>query len=936
MTLQRLRDAVTGAVPNVIMPLFWQKGGPVEVVREEMERIADAGIGAVILEARPHPEFLEEGWWRDVDAVLEIARRRGMKVWFFDDDTFPTGHAGGAVATAPAGLRRRFLVERHTDAVGPAVGASFLVERRQFWGPSASLDPGELLRVMAYPRAEDSDELVGEPVDLTDRIADGVIHWDIPDGWWRVFFLSVTADGGSAPHADHIDYLNPDSTQLLIDSVYERIHARYADEFGDTIAGFFSDEPGLYNDPDTFDFGSQLGTRVPLPWNDRILPLLEGALGADALLSLPLLWAPGRGAERRVRYAFMDAVSRLYSESFSCRLGAWCRAHDVEYIGHVIEDNGAHARLGPGAGHYFRAMAGQDMAGVDIIGGQVVPGFARGPFGNMSGAADGDFFHFGLAKLASSAAHLDPRKRGRSMCETIGAYGWYAGLRLFTWLTNHLLVRGVTHIVPHAFSPAPFPDLDCPPHFYARGENPQYRHQHVLSAYTNRLSHLLQGGAHVAPFAVLYHADAEWLGEAEPFERPLRVLMEAQLDADVLPGDALAAASVDGAALVAGAEEYDALVVPGSAFLPAHIASELLRLDDAGVPVVFVDSVPEVADGAAEALRARFRAVPLGELVDAVSGMTDRAVRVSVDAPSLRTLRIDHGDADVVMLVNESVRDRVQAAVTVPRAGEAVRFDAFSGRLSAVASRMPALRGGNPADIGRFGLESPISAGSPILRRSSTVGDPAGIGRFGSESPNSAGLPTTAGAAVLEAPGAAETSVDIDLGPGEAIVLLVGDPEAWDGLPVAPAVTAGESHPVAPTWSVSTATATEYPEFRPWGELDELVPLDRPGLLPRFSGTLRYTASLSTAATGPARLDLGAVFELASVRLNGVDLGTRIAPPYVFDVPDGVLRATNALEIEVVNTLVKAQPDFFSAFAPQEPTGLLGPVTLAPLREDDA
>jgi hypothetical protein len=456
------------------------------------------------------------------------------------------------------------------------------------------------------------------------------------------------------------------------------------------------------------------------------------------------------------------------------------------------------------------------------------------------------------------------------MCETIGAYGWYAGLRLFTWLTNHLLVRGVTHIVPHAFSPAPFPDLDCPPHFYARGENPQYRHHNVLSAYTNRLSHLLQGGAHVAPFAVLYHADAEWLGDADPFERPLRVLMEAQLDADILPGDALAAASASGAAMVAGDEQYDALIVPGSAFLPAHIADELLRLDDAGVPVVFVERVPAVVGGAADALCARFRAVPLGELVDAVSGMTERAVRVSVEAPSLRVLRIDQGDADVVMLVNESVRDRVQAAVTVPRAGEAVAFDAFTGRLTRARGRT-----------------------------------------------------------------SSDRAVDVDLAPGEALVVLVGDPVAWEGLPVAAPVTAGEAHPVAASWTVSTATATEYPGFTPWGELDELVPLDRPGLLPRFSGTLRYAASFGADVSGPARLDLGAVFELASVRLNDVDLGTRIAPPYVFDVPDGLLRESNELQIEVVNTLVKAQPDFFSAFAQQEPTGLLGPVTLAPLEEDD-
>ncbi|MGN6206637.1 glycosylhydrolase-like jelly roll fold domain-containing protein [Humibacter sp.] len=865
MTLQRLREAVTGDVPNAIMPLFWQKGGPVEVVREEMERIGDAGIGAVILEARPHPEFLESGWWRDVDAGLEIARRRGMKVWFFDDDTFPTGHAGGAVESAPDELRRRFLVERHTDVVGPARGASLLVERRKFFGPEAALDPGRLLRVVAYRRAEDSDDLNGDPVDLTDRIVDGVVRWDVPDGWWRVFFLSVTRDGGSARHADHIDYLNAASTRLLIENVHERIHARYAEEFGATIAGFFSDEPGLYNDPETFDFGSVLGKAVPLPWNDAVAERLCETLGDDAVERLPLLWATAGGAERRVRYAFMDAVSRLYSESFGRQLGDWCRAHGVEYIGHVIEDNGAHARLGPGAGHYFRAMAGQDMAGVDIIGGQVVPGFSRGPFANLSGAADGEFFHFGLAKLASSAAHLDPLKRGRSMCETIGAYGWYAGLRLFAWLTNHLLVRGVTHIVPHAFSPAPFPDLDCPPHFYGHGQNPQYRYQHLLSAYTNRLSHLLSGGVHVAPFAVLYHADAEWLGEAQPFEHPLRPLMEAQLDADVVPADALARARVAGAAFTLGDETYDALIVPGSSYLPGTVADELLRLDDAGVPVVFVDDVPEVPDDPG-ALRDRFRAVPFHELADVASSLTVRGVKSSTRAPSLRVYRRDLGPVDAVMLVNESTRSDISTTLTLPRAGSAIVFDAATGACRDAAAR--------------------------------TVGD--------------------------------STRIDVELAPGEASVLIVGDPDAWRDLPTAPAVTVGEPVSIAAEWEIATATAEEHPHFTHWRTVQELTPLDAPGLLPSFSGTARYTASFTLEhPDGCYRLDLGEVHEIAEVRINGVNVGTRIAPPYRFDVPHAVLVGQNTLEVDVTNTLVKAQPDFFSAFAQQEPTGLLGPVTIA-------
>ncbi|KHK97568.1 hypothetical protein LK09_11815 [Microbacterium mangrovi] len=870
MTLDRLREAVAGDVPNAIMPLFWQKGGPVEVVRTEMERIGDAGIGAVILEARPHPEFLEDGWWRDVDAVLEIARRRGMKVWFFDDDTFPTGHAGGAVASAPPNLRRRFLTERHTDVVGPACGASLLVERTMFFGPAASLDPGRLLRVLAYPRAEDSDTLVGDAIDLTDRIVDGVVHWDVPDGWWRVFFVSETTDGASAPHTDHIDYLNPASTRLLLDAVHEQIHARYADEFGTTIAGFFSDEPGFYNDPDTFDFGSALGKAVPLPWNEHVAAALSAALGEDCLPVVPLLWAPAEGAERRVRSAYMDVVSRLYSDGFSRQLGDWCHAHDVEYIGHVIEDNGAHARLGPGAGHYFRAMAGQDMAGVDIIGGQVVPGFSRGPFANMAGAADGEFFHFGLAKLASSAAHLDPRKAGRSMCETIGASGWYAGLRLFTWLTNHLLVRGVTHVVPHAFSPAPFPDLDCPPHFYAHGKNPQYRYQHLLSEYTNRLSHLLQGGVHVAPFAVLYHADAEWLGAAQPCERPLRVLMEAQLDADIVPGDALPQARAAGAAFTLGEETYDALVVPGSDFLPSSVARELLRLDEAGIPVVFVDRVPRVHGGPATDLTDRFRAVPLAELAEVAASLTSRAVRVAASAPGLRAYRRDLGAVDVVMLMNESTRERVCTTLTVPRAGAVIAFDAVTG----TCRRVP----------------------------------------FSTE--------TTAG-----------TAVPLDLAPGEASVLLVGDPVAWRDLPVEAAAVAGAPVVVAADWTVATATAQQYPVFTPWRSLDDLVPLDRPELLPRFSGTIRYTSTVAPdRLDGAFVLDLGEVHEIAQVTVNGADLGTRIAPPYRFTIPDGLLTTSSTLEVEVTNTLVKAHPDFFSAFAQQEPTGLLGPVTIAPLQ----
>jgi hypothetical protein len=274
-----------------------------------------------------------------------------------------------------------------------------------------------------------------------------------------------------------------------------------------------------------------------------------------------------------------------------------------------------------------------------------------------------------------------------------------------------------------------------------------------------------------------------------------------------------------------------------------------------------------------EILREQFEAVSQTQLVTAVFGLTQRAVHTAHQVPSLRVYRVDQGEAEIVMLVNESVRDTVSTTLTLPRPGQAVEFDAFTGKCTSVPSR-----------------------GDDI------------------------------------------TLVDINLAPGAAAVLVVGSPTAWSGLDLAPRTMPGKRRKLETPWAISTCTAENYPAFTPWSGTDKLVPLSAPDLLPRFSGTLLYTASFAADQPGGAcQIDLGEVYEIAQVRVNGVDLGTRIAPPYFFAIEPGLLLAeNNALEIEVTNTLAKAQPDAFSAFAQQEPTGLLGPVTLIELNPVDA
>jgi hypothetical protein len=61
------------------------------------------------------------------------------------------------------------------------------------------------------------------------------------------------------------------------------------------------------------------------------------------------------------------------------------------------------------------------MAGIDDIGGQVYPGGEDSRSKNIFGFVnDGEFYHYALGKLGSSLGALNPRMRGRTMCEILG------------------------------------------------------------------------------------------------------------------------------------------------------------------------------------------------------------------------------------------------------------------------------------------------------------------------------------------------------------------------------------------------------------------------------------------------------------------------------------------------------------------------------------
>ncbi len=674
---KRLQEVLNDNYGNYLYPFYWQRGDHTHLIPEQIKRIYDSGCRAFCVESRPHPDFCGEGWWRDMDIILAEAKRLNMKVWLLDDDKFPTGHAGGAVAKNPE-LRQWVLLERHVDVVGPASEISLICDDET--------PDNQLIGAFAYKRNADFYETCEyKAVELTNNIKNGFLHWNVPSGVWRVFFYFKSRRGG---RKDYIDMINRDSVKLLIDTVYESHYKRYKQYFGTTFMGFFSDEPCFGNQvvgPERFDFGfyqAKIGKHsLSLPYNEELLSRMQKSLGYNPIEHFNLLWYEddnNGNDQAELRYAYMDAVTALYSECFTGQLAKWCEDHGVIYTGHIIEDMNCHLR--DGAGHYFRAIRAQHISGIDIVLHQVMPGMDRyiHTVTCATGTGDGTFYHYVLAKLASSIAHLTPHMQGRTMCEVFGAYGYGESTQFMKYLLDHLLVRGINHFVPHAFS-SKFPDGDCPPHFGAEGQDPSFEGFSALMTYANKASHLLFGGTHKANVALLYDMEGEW---ASRFDNAMMMqpiataLSDNQIDFDVVCLDILKELTVKNGKLCSGVgETFDLLVVPYADHMPKVLLEELNKLQSSGLPVWFINEVPENCNFKGVAVKLDQLALKIRQ-----NGWFD--ISLEKPHPSLRFYHTVRENNHIFMFVNEDYQNSINQTVKIPVSGEFARINLLNGIYS--------------------------------------------------------------------------------------------------------------------------------------------------------------------------------------------------------------------------------------------------------------
>jgi hypothetical protein len=662
-------------------PFFWLVGGETdEEVVKAVERVHASGCCGLTVEPREDKEWGTDRWWHLIDIILKTAKKLGLRVMVVDEDyTVPTGGVTDAINLPEnQDKRRESLIEAHVDVVGPK-DVALVVGYNSMWTKTRFKD--NLMGVYAYKRTGVNNEIdISNPIDLTSSVKNGILRCSIPEGHYRIVYVYRSYRYAEIKKDEKIDVLRADAVDLMFKYVYGEYEKRFKEYFGNTFMGFFSDEPeignsypyssGINSDHEYTAIGTEGRT---LPFNDNIKNALTERYGKDVTYLYPALWYWDEKVSPTFRNDYMDVVTNLYKTCFTEKIGKWCTERGLIYIGHVLEDGNLHTRLGDGTGHFFRAESGQTMPGMDIVLHQIMPGFNDynvGAYGKK--VYDGEFYHYILGKLASSAAHTYEKFNNKSMCEVTIGYGWAEGTQLAKWLIDYLMVRGTNFFVTGAVRPQ-FPDRVHAPHFGDNeGREPQFKGYVKMLDYSRKVISALDGAKHVANALILYHARGEWMCKDDVMfmQSPAKALYDNHIDFDILSDDLLKDIKVENGKCKI-IETYDCIVVPYAKYLPDALLNELSALKDKGADVIFIDGLPKDKSG--------FKVVELNRLVEYFesNGYTD----IKVDNFStLRHYHVQKDGVDTYMFFNEDAVKTFNGEIVTGKSGNYNVYDFITNK----------------------------------------------------------------------------------------------------------------------------------------------------------------------------------------------------------------------------------------------------------------
>ena len=622
-----------------------------EVTEAEIDRhlagFREQGTGGVFVHPRPGliTEYLSDRWFQLSRYTVDQAKKAGMQVWLYDENSYPSGFAGGHV---PAEMPESFnqgqglLPEKVTRVDAASAGKYRLILKRE----------GDSFREVSAGEAQS-------------------------EGDYRAFSLAYYPQRAWNAGFSYVDLLRPGVTEKFIELTMPGYEKSIGAEFGRTVPGIFTDEPNI-NPP----------VRGALRWTPDLFEQFQKRWGYDLKPLLPALYEEV-GDWRKVRHDYYALLLDLYIDRWSKPWRRYTDAHHLQWTGHYWE----HTWPNPAQGPDNMAMyAWHHVPGIDMLFNQFSEG-VDAQFGNVRS----------VKELASVANQMGAH---RTLSETYGGGGWELRFEDMKRLGDWEYALGVNLMNQHlAYETiAGARKYDYPQSFTYH--EPWWTHYRVLGDYFGRLSLALASGEQVNRVLVLEPTTSAWMyaspGEPQPrmmeigrqFQEFVTRLEKLQGEYDLGSENILRQhGSVAGKRLAVGRRSYDLVVLPpGTENLDGATVRMLsYYVQHGGTVLSFVDA-PARADGASDGRLAKvaathpaqwLRAASLDDPVARQRLLSSEFVEVS---GQLFHQRRQLQDGQLLFFANSSLKERASAAVSL-KGRSLVRLDLFTGAREAYPAK---------------------------------------------------------------------------------------------------------------------------------------------------------------------------------------------------------------------------------------------------------
>lgn len=457
--------------PNEYLPVvywFWNGDIKHEKIKWQLEEIKRSGtVSNVCILAWEGltEEYLSDDWFSKVKYACEIAKELDLGVWLYDEKLWPSGYADGKILKTNPELIAKCLSQSEYKCIGPKkVSIKIATEP------------------IAIITAKVEEKKIKESTlsDLTEKIENNILTWNVPEGEWIVNVYSIENCTFNPTFScyNYVDLLDEKVARKFIEITHEEYYNRMSEYFGNVIKAIITDEPGSYCNITLGNWEINTGT---IPWTSDFLRKFKEIKGYDLKIYLPAIWHDIGLKTAKVRIDYYDVFGDLLQISYFKQLHDWCEDHKTKLNIQPIHEETLKSTVRL-QGDYFKALE----------------------FAHIIGADDVYSWDKKLItpKIASSAGRISGSRN--VYCEVFAAYGWELTMNEMKAVTDCLYSRGINNLMLSAF----YFDFDkdwrfeIPPSLFYR--TTFWPYLHYYTSYTQRLSYILSDGRNITPIAILY------------------------------------------------------------------------------------------------------------------------------------------------------------------------------------------------------------------------------------------------------------------------------------------------------------------------------------------------------------------------------------------------------------------------------------------------